>query len=157
MLGAAPSPATTADKPAGKPTATPVVFEARVLVRAADGPQERDCRVVLADGKIHVQGVDDSESLFTVPYDDVTSISYSRGRDPLWNAPGGPAPVARAGGGAFGIFRAPRHWLSLRTIDAKNRFLVLRVNNEVQAKRAITLLEERTGRRARLAANADTK
>jgi hypothetical protein len=92
-----------------------------------------------------------------VPYEEVLSISYPRGRDPLWNAPLGPEPVARTGGGAFGIFRAPRHWLSLRTTSAKNRFVVLRLGNDAQAKRAITLLEERTGRHAQTAGSADGK
>jgi tRNA A-37 threonylcarbamoyl transferase component Bud32 len=153
----APAPAPVPDKSAGKPAATPVVFEARLLTPVGDGPRERDCRVVLADGKIHVQALDNSATLFAVPYDDVLSISYSRGRDPLWNAPGGPEPVARAGAGALGIFRGTRHWLSLRTTNAKNRFLVLRLGNDEQAKRAIKLLEERTGRRSQLAGRGDGK
>ncbi len=155
--GAAPAPAPAPDKSAGKPIATPVVFEAWLLAPAGGGPRERDCRVVLADGKIHVQAADNSAALFAVSYDDVLSISYSRGRDPLWNAPGGPEPVARAGGGALGIFRGTRHWLSLRTTNPKNRFLVLRLGNDEQAKRAIKLLEERTGRRSQLAGRGDGK
>ena len=152
--GAAPT------SPEGAPapkTFTPAVFEARYLTRTGDGARERDSRVVLADGKVHVQASEDASTLATVPYGDVLSINYSHGRDPLWNAPGGPEPVARAGGGAFGIFRGPRYWIALRTTSAKNRFVVLRMGNEAVAKRAIAALEERTGRHAQVAGNADTK
>jgi hypothetical protein len=134
---------------------TPAVFQARVLMREGEGWKEHDCRVLLADGKIHVQ-TDDTPAV-AVPFEDVVSIAYSRGRDPMWNAPGGPEQVARAGGGAFGLFRGTRHWLSLRTAGVKNRFLVLRLGNDQQTKRAITLLEERTGRHTQAVGESDTK
>jgi serine/threonine protein kinase len=143
-----------AEKP--RPAMTPAVFEARVLMREGEGWKEHDCRVLLADGKIHVQTADDATAV-AVSYDDVISIAYSRGRDPMWNAPGGPEQVARAGGGAFGIFRGTRHWLSLRTAGAKSRFLVLRLGNDQQTKHAITLLEERTGRHTQAVRDSDTK
>jgi serine/threonine-protein kinase len=149
------APEAAVEKPSSKPTATPVVFEAKFLVRDPDGAHERDSRIVLADGKIHVQATDETKMLYAVPYDDVLSIAYSRGRDPLWNAPGGPEPVARAGGGPLGIFRGTRHWISLRTTNARNRFVVLRLGSDVQAKRAIAALEERTGRRAQVVGSVD--
>ena len=70
------------------------------------------------------------------------SVSYSRGRDPLWNSPEGPAPVAKMGGGAFGFIRGERHWIALRT---RNNFVVLRLQ-DVQIKQVLGALEERTGR-----------
>jgi hypothetical protein len=60
----------------------------------------------------------------SMPYDQIMSVSYSRSRQPMWNSPGGPAPVMRVGGGAFGMFRSDPHWVSIRTKDA---FVVLRV------------------------------
>jgi len=83
------------------------------------------------------------ETLHSVPYESVISISYSRTRDPMWNSPKGPAPLARVGGGAFGIF-FERHWISLRT-DTSERFIVLRCDGDVVGK-ALSALEERTGR-----------
>lgn len=112
---------------------------------------------MLADGKINVQATDDQTVLFAVPYDGVLSISYSRGRDPLWNAPAGPARVARAGRGALGIFRGTRHWLALRTDSAKAPFVALRVGNETQARRALTALQERTGRSAEVVAERNDR
>jgi hypothetical protein len=127
-----------------------------VLTKDGDNWREHVSSVLLADGKIHVQNGDNAASV-AVPYEDVLSIAYSRGRDPMWNAPAGPQAIAKAGGGAFGIFHGTRHWVSIRTTNGKGRFLVLRLGNETQAKRAITLIEERTGRRAQAVANADSK
>ncbi len=130
--------------------AAPFGFEARALVDNGDRWRERKSQVLLADGAINVQASDDLERLYAVPYEGVMSISYSRGRDPLWNAPDGPAVVARPSGLDLGIFRGERHWVSLRTSNAKSEFVVLRLTNDAQARRAITALEERTGRRAAL-------
>jgi hypothetical protein len=50
--------------------------------------------------------------------------------------------------GVFGVFRGDRHWVSLRTKNARARFIVLRLEDETQAKRATAALEQRTGRTA---------
>ena len=139
-------------EPAGKTFAVPFVFEARALVSDGGRQRERECQVVLADGKINMKADDDRNLPHAVPYDRVVSISYSQGRDPLWNAPGGPAQVARMGGGLLGVFRGGRHWVSLRTENTNGQFVVLRLGNDEQAKRAIVALEERTGRSAELVA-----
>src|SRR5207253_9511230 len=73
--GAANDPAPTAAV-AGKASAVPFVFEAKVLVGDGGRQRERDCQVVLADGKIHVQANDDQNLVRVVPYDWVQSISY---------------------------------------------------------------------------------
>ena len=139
-------------KPAGRTFAVPFVFGARALVSDGDHQREREFQVVLSDGKINMQANDDRNTLPAVPYDQVLSISYSRGRDPLWNAPEGPAQVARVGGGLLGIFRGERHWVSLRTKNTNGQFVVLRLGNDEQMRRAIVALEERTGRNAELVA-----
>jgi hypothetical protein len=140
------APPATPVNPAGRTFVVPFVFEARALVTDGDHQRERDCQVVLSDGKINVQANDDQHLLHAVPYYQVLSISYSRGRDPLWNTPAGPAPVARVGGGLLGMFRGTRYWIALRTGHANGAFVVLRIGNEAQALRAIAALEERTGR-----------
>lgn len=136
-------------EPMAAATLPPVVFETKALVRTAGAQRERDARLVLADGKITVSATDDARrTLRSVPYESVTSISYSRGRDPMWNSPDGPARVARAGGGVlgkWGIF-VERHWISLRT-ETDDGFVILRVNDE-QVRKVLTALEERTGRTA---------
>jgi len=146
------SASTAPVEPAGKTFAVPFVFEARALVSDGGRQRERECQVVLADGKINMKADDDRNLPHAVPYDRVVSISYSQGRDPLWNAPGGPAQVARMGGGLLGAFRGGRHWVSLRTENTNGQFVVLRLGNDEQAKRAIVALEERTGRSAELVA-----
>jgi eukaryotic-like serine/threonine-protein kinase len=124
----------------------PFAFDALTLVPDGDRPRERESRVVLADGKIHVRATDDHKMLHAVSYDAVVSISYSRGRNPLWKTTAGPAEVARASRGALGIFRGARHWVSLRIKNAP--FVVLRLGSDAQAWSAIAALEERTGRKA---------
>jgi hypothetical protein len=109
---------------------------------------ERECRVVLIDKTIRVQPKDADALLRQLPYDAVVSISYSRGRRPLWTTKAGPTPVLTLRPGVFGLFRGDRYWVSLRTKNPKSPFLVLRLPDEMQAKRAIDALEERTGRKA---------
>ena len=72
------------------------------------------------------------------------SISVSKSRDPLWNSPQGPAPVARAGGtlSRFGI-AGRREWISLRT-STDEQFVAMRFD-EVIVRRVLLALEERTG------------
>ena len=125
----------------------PMVFEAKAFVVEEGKARELDAQVVLSDGRITVSATEQHNPLHDIPYDSVLSINYSRGRDPMWKSPEGPASVARASGGALGIFRGDRHWVSLRTAD---RFLVLRVANGTQAQRALSALQQRTGRTAEL-------
>ena len=148
------SPAETAVvHAADKPAAVPYVFDAIALMGEGDRPRERESQVFLVDGKINVKANDDNSVLYTLPFDGVLSISYSRGRDPLWNGPAGPTPVTRAGGG-LGIFRGTRHWVSLRIRNANTQFVILRLSNDARAKSAIAALEERTGRSATIVAES---
>jgi hypothetical protein len=108
--------------------------------------KERDAQLALADGRITVTTDDDArEQLYSIPYEGVLSITYSRGRDPMWNSPQGPAPVARAGGalGRMGIF-VGREWIALRT-NTRHQFVAMRFD-DVLVKRVLLALEERTGR-----------
>jgi eukaryotic-like serine/threonine-protein kinase len=138
-------PRVVPEKPAGKTFGVPLLFAARVLVNEDDRQRERQVQVVLSDGTISVQAADDHDVLHAVPYERVLSISYSRGRDPLWSAPA-PTRVARVDGGVLGLLRV-RHWLSLRTTSTNTPFIVLRLGNDAEAQRVIGALEERTGRR----------
>jgi hypothetical protein len=149
----------TAPPAAGKTVAGRLVFEAKAVVRDGDRPRERKSRVTLAEGRINVRALDNLDLLYVVPYDDVLSISYARGRDPLWNAPTGPARVFRGNGRVFGVLGifVVREWLSLRTMRVKDQFVVLRFDDELQARRAIAALEERTGRRVQVLADGQDK
>ena len=143
-------------KAAGDTVAAPFVFEARALVRdLGDRQRERKSQITLGDGRISVRADDDDRDLlYAVSYDEVLSISYTRGRDPLWNAPEGPTRVVRTGGRMFGALGVTvvRDWLSLRTTKTSAQFVVLRFDDELRARRAITALEDRTGRRAQVVA-----
>jgi serine/threonine-protein kinase len=124
-----------------------VAFDTTALVASGGTHREREAVVVLADGSITVTATDDTaRALHTVPYNNVESISYSRGRDPMWNSPDGPARVARSRGGVlgkWGIF-VDRHWISLKT-ESDSGFVILRVGDE-QVAQVLGALEERTGR-----------
>jgi hypothetical protein len=105
---------------------------------------------VFGEGKITVVPTDDPGSiLYSIPYGRVTSISYSHGRDPLWNSPQGPTPVARGGGtlGRLGIV-VERNWISLRT-STEDQFVAVRVE-KVLEQRVLLALQERTGRKPEL-------
>jgi serine/threonine-protein kinase len=152
----ADAPATPSSRvPAGRSGGTgrtflPLAFDAKALISEGNRQRERDAAVHFADGKVIVVAEDNpNDVVHAVPYDAILSISYSTGRDPLWNSPEGPAAVARAGSG-LGIFRGPRHWVTLRTKDTTNLFVVLRFPTDVQVGRAIAALEERTSRAVEL-------
>jgi serine/threonine-protein kinase len=124
-----------------------LVFETRALVGTRK-PKEQSAQLVLGEGKITIIPTSDpSTTLCAIPYRRVISINVSKSRDPLWNSPQGPAPVARAGGtlSKFGI-ASIREWISLRT-STDEQFVAMRFD-EVIIKRVLLALEERTGRQA---------
>ncbi len=137
-----------APAPTPAPVPTPFVFDARMVLTDGGKRSERDCRVVLIDKTIRVQPKDAETLLRQLSYDAVVSISYSRGRRPLWNTKAGPTPVLTLRPAVFDLFRGDRYWVSIRTKNPKSPFLVLRLPDEMQARRAIDALEERTGRTA---------
>lgn len=121
----------------------PLAFESRALIDES----ELEAMVHLSDGRITVSATEDPDNaVHSMPYDRIESISYSRGRDPMWKSPSGPAPVARLSAGALGgIFRGTRYWLTLKTKEQGDPFIVLRFGNDVLLKRAMHALQERTG------------
>ena len=106
----------------------------------------RDVRLVLAGKSITVTDDATRQRLQVVRYDDVSAITYSHGRDPMWSSSGGPTPIARyfrrllAGRWAF---PSRRHWISLMT-RTDRRFVILRVTDS-QVGDVLSALEERTG------------
>ena len=153
-LRAAPSVSIVRETPREEHAETTVpeaslVFETRALVGTRK-PKEQSAQLVLGEGKITIIPTSDpSTTLCAIPYGRVISINVSKSRDPLWNSPQGPAPVARAGGtlSKFGI-AAIRDWISLRT-STDEQFVAIRFD-EVIIKRVLLALEERTGRKPEL-------
>jgi hypothetical protein len=133
----APPPVVTAPKE----VAPAIMFPAKALIREGDKLRERDATLRLADGQVTI-AAQDKTILSALPYETLQSVIYSKSKQPLWDAPGGAAPVERVEGGAFGFFKGGRHWVSLRT---KERFVVIRVE-ENQVARVLSALEERTGK-----------
>ena len=130
---------------ASSSSSPPLAFDANVLVGSGNRQREPDAQLLLANGNITVIADGDAEPLYSAPYRTVISISYSRGTDPMWNSPDGPARAARVKGGwmgDIGIFQE-RHWISLRTVD--DRFVILRVG-EPLVRTVLTALEDRTRR-----------
>ena len=156
----APAPATPAPPVKATTPVVPVqrnpaigepslVFDTHAFVGTRK-PKEQKAQLVLGDGKITIIPQDDPTTpLCSFPYERVLSVEVSRSRDPLWNSPQGPAPVARAGGmmRRIGIHVA-RDWVALRT-RTDEQFIALRFD-EVILKRVLLALEERTGRTAAL-------
>ena len=129
----------------------PLVFETRTVV-GTKKPREHEAQLVLADGRITVTPELEAEyPFYSIPYASVISITYSRGRDPLWNSPEGPVPVTRGGGtlGRLGIM-VSRDWISLRT-NTQDQFVTMRFD-DVLVRRVLLALEERTGRKPELIA-----
>jgi serine/threonine-protein kinase len=123
-----------------------LVFETRALVGTRKSKQQ-GAQLLMGDGKITIIPTSNpAEPLCSFPYERVLAISVSRGRDPLWNSPQGPAPVARAGGtlSRLGI-QVSRDWIALRT-STEEQFVSMRFD-EVLLKRVLLALEERTGHR----------
>lgn len=95
---------------------------------AAEGTRVREREAILTFSAGVLTIVERNGAVIrSIPYEQIMSVHYSRSRQPMWQSPGGPAPVLRVGGGAFGMFRSDPHWLSIRTREA---FLVLRIGPE---------------------------
>jgi predicted Ser/Thr protein kinase len=130
-----------------------LIFETRVLV-GTKKPKEFSARLQFGEGRITVVANDETLSrLYEIPYGRVVSISYSHGRDPMWNSPQGPTPVARGGGtlGRLGIV-VERNWIALRT-STEEQFVAMRFE-KVLEQRVLLALEERTGRKPELVEEA---
>jgi len=126
-----------------------LTFDTHVLV-GTKKTKEYSARLLFGDGRITVVANDETASrLYEVPYGRVMTISYSHGRDPLWNSPKGPTPVARGGGtlGRLGI-AVERNWIALRT-STEEQFVTMRFD-KVLEQRVLLALEERTGRKPEL-------
>ena len=124
----------------------PVVFDVGVLGGEGREQRERKAQALLANGTVMLIA-EDRTVLHTLAYRQVDSVSYSRGRDPRWKSPTGPAPITRVREGKFGFLKAgDRHWIALHT---DREFVILRVK-EGQVTSMLDALETRTGRKAAL-------
>ena len=124
-----------------------IVFEAKILVADSRPPREREGLLVLTDRKLTITAAGaKSQPVHSVSFDDVVSISYSRGRDPMWSSPKGPAPVTSGQGVALRVYgtSAARNWITVRTNTA-SPFIVLRFDDG-EIKEVLSALHERTGR-----------
>jgi len=122
-------------------------FKAKFLAVADAKARETDVRLTLGNRALTLVASDDSgRQLQTVDYATVTAVSYSVGRDPLWQSQDGPAPVLRRGGmlRKFG-FSGARHWIVLST--GSDSFVVLQVNEDA-ASSVLSLIEDHTGLRS---------
>jgi serine/threonine-protein kinase len=121
-----------------------LVFETRAIVGTRKA-KEQAAQLVLGEGKITIiPQSDPTRSLCAIPYTRVISVNVSRGRDPLWNSPQGPALVARTGGALSKLgIGGNRNWIAVRT-STEEQFVAMRFD-EVILKRVLLALEERTG------------
>lgn len=115
-------------------------FDGKVVVVDGDKHRERDAIFKLADGVLTVIQKPNT-TLYSVPLNTVTTLTYSKSRQPLWNSPNGPAEAMKVEGGAFGFMRGGGNWFGVRTGES---LLVLRVEDPAVA-RVLRALQERTG------------
>jgi serine/threonine-protein kinase len=118
------SPARSAARDAALPPLT--IVDVRLVAAEGTRVKEREAIMTFSSGVLTV-AERNGAVVRSIPYDHIMSVNYSRSRQPMWQSPGGPAPVMRVGGGAFGMFRSDPHWVSIRMKDA---FVVLRVTAE---------------------------
>jgi serine/threonine-protein kinase len=149
MPAPAPSAASASEPPADVQSAprSDQQFDAKFLTITDAKPRELDVRLALGSRALAVLSRDESSAqLQTLAYRNVTAVSYSVARDPLWQSEQGPTPVLRRGGmlRRLGVSN-PKHWIVLRT--EADAFVVLQVN-EATAPAVLSLLEENTGLRA---------
>jgi len=148
--GAAPTQTGDASEPprnearAGRAWSTavlpPLVFDVAAVVGSGADQRERKAQALLANGTLTVIG-EDRTVVQTLPYERLDSISYSRGKNPVWKSSSGPVEIARVKDGKFGFLKGDRHWITLRTAGT---FLVLRVD-QGHASKLLDALQERTG------------
>lgn len=123
------------------PVAPAVTFDADAVVADGDKHRERDARVLVEDGRVTI--VDRNDTVITTLDGAlITAVHYSTARQPMWHSPDGPAEVFKVEGGAFGIRRGGRNWITLRTADAMH---VIRVRDD-DVRRVIEGLQAHTGR-----------
>jgi len=136
--------------PPVKKTHPALVFATKGLVGSGHERRVRDVRLMLGGKSITVMDDSTRQRLQVLSYDDVSAITYSHGRDPMWNSSDGPMAIARTSRGfsrVLGI-SVKRHWISLMT-GTDRRFVILGVADS-QVGDLLAVLEERTGRTAHL-------
>jgi tRNA A-37 threonylcarbamoyl transferase component Bud32 len=135
-------PEWVAEEPVPFSAASARFFDAKLLDR--DG-RERDAQLVLAEQKLFVTiRPDTRRPVYSVPYRRISSIRYSRSRDPLWSPP---APRQRPGAPNLWRVAVERHWIAVRTSTPAG-VVVLRFDNE-QIKDVRAALKDRTKGKAK--------
>ncbi len=138
-------------------TVPDIAFDAKVLVGENRLPRERAALMVLTDRALTITAEGASaQPVQSLTFDDVVSISYARGRDPIWSSPTGLAPVTSAQGTVLRTGGSvPRNWVTVRT-NTPARFIVLRFEDE-QIKSVLSALHERTGRTPQIIAKRKSR
>jgi serine/threonine-protein kinase len=129
--------------PSGTKAVPPFAFSAKKLIEGGDRLRERDVHVFFAEGRVIVSAdALPNDVVHEKTYEAIRTIDYSKSHHPLRRSPAGPVRAARAG--RVGVFPRTRHWITLRTDDANDPLIVLRVENEAEMKRVIEAIETRT-------------
>jgi len=129
---AAPEPA--------RPELPVAVFSRIRLLLPGDRPRDRDATLRLAPDGFEV--LDGTRAIESASWQDVIGLYYSHSREPRWtNADGQSAPVTKAGGGGFALFKATPDWITLRT---RRNFVPLRVHVD-DVTRLAAAIEARAG------------
>ncbi len=104
----------------------PAVFKAvRAFVVNGKNVDEPEAALHFGGGRVRLTDPLGQTTLATLPYADITSASYSRGKNPRWypTLAGPSANVDMPGG----LFRPDRHWLVLQS---RAGYLIVRLTDE---------------------------
>jgi hypothetical protein len=128
-------------------TVPEIAFDTKIVIGEKRPPRERAALLVLSDRRLTItaEGAE-RQPVHSLAFEDVASISYSRGRYPMWSSPKGPAPVTSPQVAALKLTgtTTQRNWVTVRT-NSDARFIVMRFEDG-QIKDVLSALHERTGR-----------
>jgi predicted Ser/Thr protein kinase len=153
---AAPAPVVAGTKPvdtpppptAAPPPAAPAAAEAlpvvafgdvKVLVMDADRLRERAGVLRVGNGEVAIAEANGSRVLTSL--DAITSLHFSRSKQPRWRDANGKEVETRVDLGRFGVFRSDRNWLILVTSGEP---IILSIDN-AQVRPVGQALQARTG------------
>jgi len=101
--------------------------------------QDQDVLMSFVGGQISLTAKSGGSALVSMPYKTVVHATYTKAKDPKWDATL-PAPPDKLDMPGF-IIRTARHWL---TLQSKTGYLILRLDDD-NFERIVQTIEARTG------------
>jgi hypothetical protein len=123
--GTLPPVETPSSSPAAASAPVQIFDGLKLLVLDGKDAREEDARLHFADGRMILTAVGKT-LIASFPFQDVTSLSYSRSRRPRWRNADGTDGRVDISGGLFGFLRPDRSWFVIQT---RTRTFIIRAEN----------------------------